>query len=69
MNAEEILAAMCEAEGLYIELGDWVVAPGFDSEGNSYFCATRYVESKPNRHMLFSMLETAIEYALKDSKP
>lgn len=69
MNAEEILSAMSEAEGLYIKLGDWAIAPWENDDGESRFLAQRYTGMRPLLRKDFSLLPAAIEYALKDGKP
>lgn len=70
MTAEEILAKMAEAEGLYIEVGEWVVAKeDVDDEHYGMWQAGYYPNSVWKGTNYFDSLPEALACATKDGKP
>lgn len=70
MTAEEILAKMAEADGLYVEMGDWVVAKAdFSVVGVEQWAAVRYKDAKLVFEDYFDSFQQALVHALKDGKP
>lgn len=69
MTADEILKALEDGDGTYIELGDWAVSSGTDDNGDPHWIAGKYNGPRVEKYQTFSMLIAALEYALKDGKP
>ena len=69
MTANEILAALEDSEGAYIEVGDWAISAGTDDDGNPHWIVGKYNGPRVEKYQTFSMLIAALEYALKDGKP
>lgn len=70
MTADEILKALEESEGFYLEVGAWVITPAEDDEFGEGFAALRYKDlGRVTESEHFCTLYGALNYALKDGKP
>ena len=71
MTADEILKALEESEGFYLEVGDWVVAPYISDSGEEVYVSGKYKgpDMDKRTRMFFHALPDALRYALKDGKP